>query len=60
MGPPDKVEELGETEIPEDVLTDYLFDLSPQFTSVLTIYTLHNHAHNVIFYVVYVVIYTYL
>lgn len=32
MGPPDKVEELGETEIPEDVLTDYLFDLSPQFT----------------------------
>ena len=36
MGPPDKVEELGETEIPEDVLTDYLFDLSPQFTSVHT------------------------
>lgn len=32
MGPPHKIEELGETQIPQEVFTDYLFDLSSNFT----------------------------
>ena len=32
LGPPDKIEDLGETEVPEDLLYEYLVDLGPQFT----------------------------
>ena len=32
MGPPHKIEVLGETQIPEDIFMDYLFDLQAQFT----------------------------
>ena len=32
MGPPHKIEDLGETQIPQEVFTDYLFDLSSNFT----------------------------
>ncbi len=32
MGPPHKVEELGDTEVPEDIYREYLFDLAPKFT----------------------------
>ena len=31
MGPPHKVEDLGDTHIPEDVFMEYLTDLGPQF-----------------------------
>ncbi len=31
MGSPHKIEDLGETEIPQDVFMDYIFDLQDQF-----------------------------
>jgi hypothetical protein len=31
MGAPHKVEELGETQIPEEIFIEYLMDLAPQF-----------------------------
>lgn len=34
MGPPHKVEDLGETEIPQEVFMDYIFDLQDQFQLV--------------------------
>ena len=35
MGPPTKIEELGETEVPQEVFVDYLFDLQSQFSYVI-------------------------
>ena len=32
MGPPHKVEDLGDTQIPQEIFMDYLFDLSSNFT----------------------------
>ncbi len=32
MGPPHKIEDLGETEIPQDIVQEYLFDLGPEFS----------------------------
>ena len=32
MGPPHKVEDLGETQIPQEIFMEYLFDLQAQFT----------------------------
>lgn len=31
MGQPHKIEDLGETEIPQDIFQEYLIDMSPQF-----------------------------
>ena len=31
MGPPHKVEDLGETQIPKEVFDDYLFSLRDEF-----------------------------
>ena len=39
MGPPHKVEVLGETEIPQDIFQEYLFDLGPQFGYVIIFIT---------------------
>ena len=33
-GQPDKIEDLGETHIPQEIFTEYLFDLMPQFSYV--------------------------
>ena len=35
MGQPHKVEELGDTEVPEELFQEYLFDLGPKFGYVL-------------------------
>ena len=43
MGPPHKIEELGETQIPQEIFTDYLFDLSSNFTSVKIIDVIDVH-----------------
>lgn len=32
IGQPDKIEDIGETQIPQDLFFEYLFDLGPQFT----------------------------
>lgn len=37
IGPPHKVEDLGETEVPEEVFHDYLKDISDQFRFSLII-----------------------
>ena len=31
MGPPHQVEDLGETDVPEEIFRDYLKDISAQF-----------------------------
>ncbi len=31
MGPPNKVEDLGETGIPQEIFMEYLFELQDQF-----------------------------
>lgn len=32
MGPPHKIEDLGETEIPQEIFVEYLFELQSEFT----------------------------